>query len=205
MGSTSSDVVGVSDDGLIVAGNDRGPFVWTDASGQGNPGQHPDTHTSSTFANRISPDGNVIVGWTSTPNGRQGFRWTQQDGYENLGEAAGSGPSMWDAHDASFDGSMVVGSGLDASSGEIEAYIWDEANGARSLRVLLSTMGVDVTGWEIWDAQAVSHDGTTIVGVGRNPDGDRETWIAVIPEPSASILIGGGLILLSYIRRTSAC
>jgi hypothetical protein len=40
--------------------------------------------------------------------------------------------------------------------------------------------------------QAMSADGTVIIGVGYNPRGIREGWIAVIPEPRAVLLFSAG-------------
>ena len=40
-----------------------------------------------------------------------------------------------------------------------------------------------MTGWELTDATGISADGRTIVGIGRNPGGDVEGWIADLDAP----------------------
>ena len=108
------------------------------------------------------------------------------------------------ANDVSGDASIVVGSGNSASGGE--AFIWDSTRGMRSLReVLLDlALGPILSGWTLLEATGISDDGLTIVGEGINPSGQSEAWIAVIPEPSTSLLLGLGLAGLAMLRRRSA-
>lgn len=40
-----------------------------------------------------------------------------------------------------------------------------------------------MTGWRLTTAEAISSDGTMIVGWGINPQGNTEAWIAIVPEP----------------------
>jgi hypothetical protein len=47
-----------------------------------------------------------------------------------------------------------------------------------SLKGLLTSLGLDLTGWTLEVAQAVSADGRTIVGYGPNPSGNYEGWVA---------------------------
>jgi len=49
-------------------------------------------------------------------------------------------------------------------------------------------------------AEGVSADGKTIVGSGRNPSGQAEGFVAVIPEPSTALLMGLGLVGLGMMR-----
>jgi uncharacterized membrane protein len=84
------------------------------------------------------------------------------------------------AYDVSSDGASVVGIGQTAK-GE-EAFIWDAEGGMRNLRsVLVETYGLDLTGWTLLAATAVSADGSAIAGTGTNPDGHREAWLAALP------------------------
>jgi len=96
------------------------------------------------------------------------------------------------AHDVSADGSVVVG----MTNGR--AFVWDENAGKQYLHNLLEDdFGLDLTGWILESAYGVSGDGTTIVGSGINPQGDKEGWIVVIPEPGTlSLLALGGVALL---------
>ena len=50
--------------------------------------------------------------------------------------------------------------------------------------------GLDLSGWMLQGARDVSADGAVIVGYGINPAGEREGWVAVIPEPQSLALVG---------------
>ena len=53
-----------------------------------------------------------------------------------------------------------------------------------SLKETLIGAGLDVSGWSLTSANAISADGFTIVGDGTNPLGQREAWVANLsPEP----------------------
>ena len=64
----------------------------------------------------------------------------------------------------------------------------------RTLAEVLGLDGIDLTGWTLVSANAISADGTTIVGVGINPAGATEAWVATIPEPGTAVLLGIGLV-----------
>jgi hypothetical protein len=50
---------------------------------------------------------------------------------------------------------------------ELEAFLWDAANGLRSLKTVLTTQfGLDLTGWRLTEATGISDDGKVIVGTG---------------------------------------
>ena len=88
-----------------------------------------------------------------------------------------------------------------------EAFVWDEANGMRSLQTMLEDGGVDMTGWTLTSATGVSDDGKTIVGYGTH-NGNTEGFVAVIPEPSTVALFGiSGLAIAAYrrIRKSYGC
>ena len=76
----------------------------------------------------------------------------------------------------------------------------------RSLREVLVNLAVGpvLSGWTLDAAFGISDDGFTIVGRGKNPSGQTEAWIAVIPEPSTSLLLGLGIAGLAVLRRRSA-
>ena len=64
--------------------------------------------------------------------------------------------------------------------------VWDATNGMRDLRDhLIFDLGVDsVRGWILFAAVGVSDDGKTIAGIGLNPQGEYEGWVAVLGQPS---------------------
>jgi hypothetical protein len=86
------------------------------------------------------------------------------------------------AYGASADGSVIVG-------GSGVAFLWTAADGVRALKdVLEDDYGLDLSGWGLTVATAVSPDGTVIVGYGTNPQGQEEAWRAVLPEQCAEAL-----------------
>jgi len=105
----------------------------------------------------------------------EAFRWTAGGGMVGLGDLPGGGFSSG-AFDVSADGSVVVGTGR-SDAGD-EAFVWDAGNGIQNLQTLLTDAGLDLTGWGLFSARAVSDDGLVIVGAGINPDGVLEAWVA---------------------------
>ena len=60
-------------------------------------------------------------------------------------------------------------------------FIWDEARGMRELAdVLQLDYGIDLAGWSLEEATAISDDGSTVIGSGLNPDGVEKAWRAVL-------------------------
>ena len=182
-GQFFSDAYGVSNDGNVVAGRSESAsgneaFVWDPVGGMQGLGDLPGGNGFSE-ARGISGDGTTVVGYSDSIFGLQAFRWTAAGGMDGLGDLAG-GTYFSQALDASEDGSTIVG----FSTGTFgdEAFIWDAENGMRSLRVHLISLGVDLTGWWLLEALAISDDGRTVVGFGINPDGDDEAFMAVIED-----------------------
>lgn len=188
---------GVSADGSVIVGESvstRGSaeaFRWDHEVGMRGIGFLPGGNVS--IARGTSGDGGVIIGMGRSINGTEAFRWDEVTGMQGLGDLPGGGFSS-DATDVSADGSIIVGSGT--SGPGTRAIIWDVENGIRDLEVVLSLMGVDVSGWRLSKAWGVSADGRTIVGTGTNPAGEAGGWIVVVPEPSAALLLGLGLAFL---------
>jgi probable HAF family extracellular repeat protein len=152
-------------------------------------------------ANAVSVDGSTVVGQSSVGNTPwQAFRWTQAGGIQGLGNLGGGTAGGSEAFGVSGDGSLVVGT-TPSDTGST-AFLWDEEHGMRELAQILSEeLGLDLTGWTLTRASDISADGSVIVGWGTNPNGDTESWIAVIPEPSTGWLVAAGLAGLSAVRR----
>lgn len=202
-GNFFSQANGISGDGSIVVGlastaSGNEAFIWDAANGMQGLGDLSGGRIFSQ-AKAISADGSTVVGLSSSDSGYESFIWDATNGMRGLGDLPG-GSFYGEALGVSGDGSIVVGKSF-GESGLSEAFIWDSASGMQSLQVLLSSLGVDLTDWQLWTAYGISADGTTIIGSARNPDGFTEAFVAVIPEPSTALLFGFGLIGLGARRR----
>src|SRR5262245_32489317 len=169
MGSTSA--LGISPDGSTIVGGIQGPspnqygdaFYWTEETGMVGIGTL-DTVNPRASGRDDSADGSVIVGQSGSSNGLwEAFRWTAAGGMVGLGDLPG-GTFQSFANGVSGDGTIVVGESTTATGPQ--AFIWDAVNGMRFLTAELEAQGVDMTGWRLTSAQAISTDGTTIVGYG---------------------------------------
>jgi len=121
-----------------------------------------------------------------------------------LGDLPGGGIYSW-AHGTSGDGSLVVGRGAIVDGAR--AFIWDQINGVRQLDIVISSTGVDLTGWTLTQATAISDDGNTIVGYGTNPDGDEEGWVFMLnaPPPPSEEVPGLGPASLGIVTSLLGC
>ncbi|MGI9589813.1 MAG: hypothetical protein ACR2P8_00490 [Myxococcota bacterium] len=133
----------------------------------------------------ISADGTTIVGGVSldvfTFAPPQAARWSGTEAPLVLGflDPPAAEP-MSLAYDVSGDGSIVVGE----SDGR--AFIWTEALGMADLGQALAATGLDLSGWTLASARAISSDGTVLAGTGTNPSGAYAIWRAVAPELAAA-------------------
>jgi uncharacterized membrane protein len=181
----NSEAYAVSGDGRVLVGYGQGPTGaraarWEDGQIEELP-PLPGAEDRS-IATAISDGGSVIVGIC----GGDACRWDAQ-GPVGLGRGTARGVSA--------DGMVVVG---DAPDG---AFVWTAEDGMRNLQLVLSKeLGLDLTGWLLEVAFAVSDDGRTIVGWGINPNGDREGWIAAVPEPTSGALALAALLGLALLR-----
>ena len=195
-GRFQSQAKGVSDDGSVIVGSsltetalDGEAFRWTTETGMVGLGFLPGGGDVSR-ATAVSADGTVIVGTSDLSAGGAAFRWTTETEMVALGSFL--------PLSLSADGSMIAG--VDFPGSETRAIIWDETNGVRGVRNLLEIeFGLDLTGWTLTSANDISADGTVIVGIGINPLGQTEAFVAVIPEPDVSSLLFFGM--LAVVRR----
>lgn len=151
-----------SADGTVVVGAGKTTywtgeaFRWTAATGIVRLGLLPGGSAfpnANSFANAVSADGAVLVGWSATTNGsNRAFRWTEATGMVGLDvlpDCTASG-----ARGMSADGGVVVGF---AKIPMIPTPCrWTQADGMAVLQPTLR--GADN------EAYAVSADGNTIVG-----------------------------------------
>ncbi len=96
-------------------------------------------------------------------NDSSAFRWTQASGAVEI--APGFATL---ATDLSDDGNVVVATSWedaqnDGASPE-HTFVWDTANGTRSLDEILEDRDVDTTGWEFGHARALSGNGKVLLG-----------------------------------------
>jgi hypothetical protein len=102
------------------------------------------------------------------------FRWSGGV-MSDLGTLAGGANSR--AFAVSADGSVVVGDSESTAAPAGEAMRWKASTGMKSIRDLLVAGGVNMTGWVLNQAVAISPDGTVIAGTG-SVSGHSEGWIA---------------------------
>ena len=216
-GDTESYASSVSADGNVVAGWSRlegsriEAFRWSSSTGMVGLGDFPGSNFWS-ISHGVSADGSVVVGISDGAGyfGHEAFRWTEATGMVSLGYLP-SGCQYSEARAVSADGAIVVGAGYSSclSGNVIAASIWDAAHGMRSIKsVLQNDYNIDMSGWDLREAFAVSADGRTIVGIGTNPSGLDEAWLAQIdpvPLPAAFWLFGSGLVgLIAVAQRKKA-
>lgn len=182
----SSTAWGISADGSVLVGesNTTGDvnhaFRWTAGTGIVDLGTLPGGNFSAAVA--VSGDGQTVVGWSHSATGYFAMKWTSAAGMVSLG---GDGT----AYGVSADGSIIVG---DFGTGTGRAALWSSGGGIQNIRDLLVADGINMTGWTLTNATAISADGRTIVGFGNGPNG-TEGWrvtLAAVPEPTTLLLLG---------------
>ncbi|MCZ6796254.1 MAG: HYR domain-containing protein [Planctomycetota bacterium] len=183
-----STIVGQSN--LVLEGAAEQAFRWTEADGMVGLGDLLGGPDASRGVG-VNADGTVVVGLSASTLGTEAFRWTAGGGMVGLGDLPG-GSFFSFAFDVSDDGSVIGGEsngGGGGPAGGKEAVIWD-AGGVRPLKeVLVDDHGLDLTGWTLFSARAISGDGLTVVGLGFNPAGRQAAWIATI-DPTDTDLDG---------------
>jgi uncharacterized membrane protein len=186
---------GISADGGVIAGYafDSGgtfrPWRWTQAAGVVD-------LSAGAWSGRafgVSPDGGTVVGSRSLGGPNEAFAWTSGGGRADLGFLAGydSGTAL----DASNGGQRICGTMLlNGVAGSNVAAVWDRGLGWRDVRGVLSAAGVNMTGWILQFAWAMSDDGRVVVGYGVNPAGNTEAWRAEIPLPCRADFNASGAV-----------
>lgn len=192
-----------SQDGRIIVGYSRDStrypqaVVWTD---QGQPQRIPGMAGLYSIATGVSAGGDFVIGLdkvygaTMAETFQEAFIWSEADGKCDLGYLPGTDRESVPMG-VSSDGKTVVGQGRpDRSAIASTAFIWTFEGGIRNLKTELENSGVDLGGWRLASAAAVSDDGRTIVGYGYNPDGALEAWIVMLDSAGP---VGGTLSLSS--------
>jgi uncharacterized membrane protein len=191
---------GVSADGTVAVGSSYSApqrlqgFRWTASAGM-TPIPYltpPPGLSASAAAEAVSADGRVIVGESRSVlsgNGLEAFRWTAEGGTQGLGDLPGGAFQSW-AFALSADGRVIAGratiegpSGPFGGGSKPRAFVWDAASGMRDLQQLLLDGGVNLNGWDLQEVRGVSADGTVLAGIGLNPQGETQAFVATIPAP----------------------
>jgi uncharacterized membrane protein len=171
----------VSSDGATVVGqmfDETAGYLayrWTDS--EGATVLSPD----SAGATGISSDASTIVGATIVSSFEVGepFRWTASSGFTTLGTLPlGADPAA--AQDTCATGEIIVG---ETRGSPRQAFVWDARNGMQALQLVLEAQGVDLSGWALTQATAISDDCRRIVGWGTNPSGDVEGFVGTVDLP----------------------
>lgn len=189
-GGQYSTAIAVSDDGSTVTGSispyQQYTYRWTAASGAQLLTNDGGVFQGS-WPQGMSRDGSVIVGvaYSENLNHEEMYRWTADTGLVGLGIVSGDANS--EGFGVSNDGNTIVGGAGPSFNGQdgdtTTALIWRPQWGLRHLiDVLTNDYHLDLNGWQLTSARAVSTNGTVILGNGINPSGQQEAWIATI-EP----------------------
>jgi len=216
-----SEALAISGDGLVVVGlaSNTDPsdpttsvdeaFRWEGGVMTGLGFLQSDTKDVRSEATGVSYDGSTVIGISNVDHPdvpdtsvSQAFIW--KDGVmTGLGFLAGSpGPYQSIATGVSADGSVVVGESKLATGKE--AFIWTaESNQMQSLRdVLEADLGIDLTGWTLDNPPVISSDGSTLIALATNPDGEVEAFVTYLPEPAGGRY--AGIALLAWLGRRRA-
>ncbi|HEY2826541.1 MAG TPA: PEP-CTERM sorting domain-containing protein [Pirellulales bacterium] len=199
---------GTSADGSVIVGTNANKdgvesadraYRYTDAGGYQDLGVQ--SGFTRSVARAVSGDGQTVVGFSQLfppPSGfgtiAGAYRWTQSTGLV---------PLFFDDEDTSYasavnyDGSRIVGTSTGATGSR--AVMWTSTLGSFDLNSYLPTLGVNLTGWNLTDADGISYDGSVISGNGTF-NGENAAWIVsgiAVPEPSTLLMAAlGGIALI---------
>jgi uncharacterized membrane protein len=181
---------GVSRDGNVAVGYtvDGRAFRWSTQDGY----QALDSSGLGAWAaaRGVSGDGSTIIGTA----GSRPFRWTASTGMQDLGLPQGRNSAV-PLH-INFDGSVI------ACATAAGHYLWQQGSGYTPVETVLSQAGIGLpSGYTDLAIEGLSDDGRTIVGELTLGGSLRRGFVAVVPSPSGTAIVLGGLALASRRRR----
>lgn len=200
-----SSATAVSADGSVIVGSRTGTgggllgaFRWTD---QGVI-ELQDLAAGGLFdlgatALGTSADGSRVIGWATDSFAQRPVMWDAAGNVTDLGLPLGFESGI--AVDITPDGDVITGT-ASGFAGET-AFIWTEPTGSMTLiEYLTPHIGSALDGWTLLSADAVSSDGLTFAGVGLDPTGQTQGWVAHVPAPATGVVLGVG-VLATFRRR----
>lgn len=182
LGGESSRANGISADGSTIVGWDQDPNTgwWRGVRWVNGVESLLDPNGWGGNAFGVNSDGTIIVGGGYPTNSEHAYLWTEADGFTDLGMLSGW-MSLAEARDVSDDGSVVVG--FSGGFMDYNAFIWTESTGMVKLYDYLTDLGVTThQGWTVAYANAVSDDGTVIVGSVQDASWNLYPFVATIPS-----------------------
>jgi probable HAF family extracellular repeat protein len=207
-GDFNSTANGISADGSVIVGTGHSAsgqeaFIYANNTMTGLGDLSGGDFRSAATA--VSSDGSTVVGWGNSQSGVHSEAFIWQNGVmTGLGDLPGGNLDS-EALAVSGDGSIVVGkSNSNQGCGSCDsAFVWDSINGMRLLEDMLTDdYGIDLDGWVIDAATAISDDGLTIAGYGANPNLGTFTrgFVVTLPEPGTLFLVSVGILGLAKRR-----
>ncbi|MDX2017085.1 MAG: PEP-CTERM sorting domain-containing protein [Planctomycetota bacterium] len=190
--------LGLSADGQVATGSTDiadtfTAYIWNPINGTFNLDVFPGSSGTFSQGNAVSGDGRIVVGYAANSgNFTIAARWDVLSVAKPLGILPG-GRQFSEALATNHNGLVVVGRAGIFPTGT-RAFIWDRTRGLRDLQNVLTELGVDTTGWVLRSATGISADGSVICGIGINPSGNTEGWVAVIPPYCSADFDGTGFI-----------
>jgi len=157
--------------GMLEVGTDTMAFEWSKATGAFQVLGDLGGVSPHSRANAVSTDGAVVVGYGSTPAGRQAFRWTQASGMLRIPDLA-NGTHNSTAESVTADGSGVVGQTVTTKGPA--GFIWITYQGTVEMQEWLLANGTSLPGYTVNDAPYIDAMGSEIllgcVGTGDIPE-----------------------------------
>jgi uncharacterized membrane protein len=192
-----SKAVGTSGTNTFGAGGTA--FLYKDGVGMQSLGYLSGGTWSS--AEAISADGTTIFGVADSPTAPDGelFKWTQGGGMVGLGSG--------------FDLNSFAGANSNGTIAAVGNTLYNSA-GLSRIDLTLAGAGLNVTGWSQFSAFGISDNGNVLWGLGLNPSGNFEGWVATfdngflarsnfVPEASSTVflmLLSLGLLGAARVR-----
>jgi len=207
-GGNYSNAYGINHDGSVVVGratdgasSDDVPFRWTATGGMQSLGDLNGGRIG--YATAINPEGNVIVG--TIQNGLNGdgvaFRWTEASGIVGIGQLNGSDLTV--ANAVNKFGDVIVGTASNNMTLDQEAFRWSQGGGMQSVTTWLANAGISTAGFtKLFEATGVSGDGNTVVGTGKDTQGNVQAYLARVSNAGSGMV--GITDLASSLHQTLA-